>query len=493
MKPSSGEASHVAAPARRLVGVGLYRTLWRWHFYAGLWCIPFIIVLALSGSLYLFKPQFEAWQDRAFEAVAFQGPRIGPAAEVRAAEDAVPGARFAEYELPHAPQAAGRVWLRDAHGEKIRVVVQPVTGEVLDIVDANSRPMQVIHDFHGELLLGDGGSLFVELAACWAIVMVLTGLYLWWPRSAQGLAGVLWIRFGAGSRLFWRDLHAVTAVWISLLVLFLLFTGLPWTGVWGEAFKEVRQVTGTAVARQDWAQSRSGERRDALEAAAAGEHAGHEGHDHAAMLAAEVASAAAVQGASPMPAVTLDQVVAKVTPLGWAAPVYVSPPGGNGPAWARRKKAGLPGWNVRSDSQNRPLRQSLVVDARTGEVRNHETFADKHVIDRVVGIGVAAHEGQLFGVFNQLLGVLTAAGLVLMSVSGFVMWRRRKPENRLGAPLPAMEAAPYGTGLTAIIVFCAVFLPVLGASLLLVGLLEWAVLKRIPRVRDWLGLASVPA
>ena len=180
----------------------IHRTLWRWHFYAGLWCIPFIVVLALSGSMYLFKPQFEAWQDRAFETLAFPGSRIGAAAEVRIAQGAVPGTRFAEYELPHAAQAAGRVWLRDAQGEKIRVVVQPVTGEVLDIVAAKARPMQVIHDFHGELLLGDGGSLFVELAACWAIVMVLTGLYLWWPRNAKGLAGVLWIRFGAGPRLF---------------------------------------------------------------------------------------------------------------------------------------------------------------------------------------------------------------------------------------------------------------------------------------------------
>lgn len=467
--------------ARHLEGSALYRTLWRWHFYAGLWCIPFIVVLALSGSLYLFKPQFEAWQDREFHTVAFPGPRIGPVAEVRIAEGAVPGTRFAEYELPHAPQAAGRVWLRDAQGEKIRVVVQPVTGEVLDIVMAKSRPMQVIHDFHGELLLGDAGSLFVELAACWAIVMVLTGLYLWWPRSANGLAGVLWIRFGAGSRLFWRDLHAVTAVWISLLVLFLLFTGLPWTGVWGKAFKEVRQLTGTAVMKQDWAQSRSGERREALGEAAGDEHAEHGGHDHAAIPAAA--------GESGIPAFTLDQVVATVAPLGWAPPVYVTPPGGKLSGPARRQPVGPPGWNVRSDAQNRPLRESLVMDARTGSVRQHETFADKHIIDRVVGIGVAAHEGQLFGVLNQLLGVLTAAGLVLMSVSGFVMWRRRKPDDRLGAPPPPVEAARYGTGLAAIIVFCACFLPVLGVSLLVVGLLEWTVLRRIPGVRDWLGLA----
>jgi uncharacterized iron-regulated membrane protein len=42
----------------------LYRMLWRWHFYAGLICIPFVIWLAVTGSIYLFRPQIDAWVDR---------------------------------------------------------------------------------------------------------------------------------------------------------------------------------------------------------------------------------------------------------------------------------------------------------------------------------------------------------------------------------------------------------------------------------------------
>jgi hypothetical protein len=33
----------------------LYRAVWRWHFYAGLIAIPFLISLAVTGGLYLFK------------------------------------------------------------------------------------------------------------------------------------------------------------------------------------------------------------------------------------------------------------------------------------------------------------------------------------------------------------------------------------------------------------------------------------------------------
>ena len=45
-------------------GRRLYRAVWRWHFYAGIFCIPFVVWLACTGSIYLFKPQIERWLDR---------------------------------------------------------------------------------------------------------------------------------------------------------------------------------------------------------------------------------------------------------------------------------------------------------------------------------------------------------------------------------------------------------------------------------------------
>jgi uncharacterized iron-regulated membrane protein len=61
----------------------------------------------------------------------------------------------------------------------------------MQVVNENSRPMTVIFHLHGELLMGDRGSMIVELAASWAIVMIATGIFLWWPRGAARLAGIL--------------------------------------------------------------------------------------------------------------------------------------------------------------------------------------------------------------------------------------------------------------------------------------------------------------
>jgi len=43
--------------------------------------------------------------------------------------------------------------------------------------------------------------------------------------------------------------------------------------------------------------------------------------------------------------------------------------------------------------------------------------------------------------------------------------------------------------LAALIVVCGLLLPVLGISLLLIGAVEWGVLRSWPSARQWLGMA----
>lgn len=448
----------------------MVRAIWRWHFYAGLFCIPFIIILSITGSLYLFKPQIESAIDRPYDDLRFSGPVRSVAEQVSVATAAHPGARLSAIEVRQNSRDATRIILMQ-DGEKLRLYVHPQTLALLKSVPEEKRFMAQVKTIHGELLSGKAGEIIVELAACWAIVMILTGLYLWWPRQATGLGGILYPRTGMGKRLFWRDLHAVTGIYVSFFALFLLFSGLPWTSVWGDAFKQVRVITHTASLKQDWSSGRTADREAAISETGASEHADHDdgqaphaGHKDRAMLS----NAAAV-----------DSMYATVRTLDLPAPVTLNVPSG---------KVGH--WTAQSNTQNRPLRVTLTLDPQSGKVLSRETFAQKHPIDQVVGYMIAAHEGQLFGWVNQALGVLTAMCLITLSVSSVIMWLRRRPADRLGAPEPA-AIAPAGIGLIILIVALGIFLPVLGISLIFIGALEYLVLRHLPGVRNWLGLRPV--
>jgi uncharacterized iron-regulated membrane protein len=200
----------------------------------------------------------------------------------------------------------------------------------------------------------------------------------------------------------------------------------------------------------------------------------HAGHDHASMHAAT----AGTTDLGP-----LDAIVARVPAERLAFPVLVIPPG------APRDFTGSTssGWTLKSDAQNRPLVTTITYDGDTGAELARERFTDQHPVDQVVGYGIAWHEGQLFGPVNQAIGVFTAAALVTMSITGFLMWRRRRPRGELGAPaLPPERRKPAFVAIATLVL--ALYLPLLAASLLLLWLFDRLLPRVSPAAAVWLGI-----
>jgi uncharacterized iron-regulated membrane protein len=449
--------------------------VWRWHFYAGLFCLPFVCWLAITGSVYLFRPDIEAWLDRPYEALPLEGARAEPAIEARAAMAAVPGSEFSRYEPPATPTGAAQVIVtRD--GTPYRVFIHPTTLRSMKIQRDDRRPMDIVSHLHGQLLLGARGSMIVEVAASWAVVMILTGLFLWFPRGTKRLGGLLYPRLRLRGRFFWRDLHAVSAFWVSLIALFLLLSGMPWSANWGKYLNWARNQWSVTAGMPDWPvpgmEAAHGAPVPTAEAAAM--HGGS-GPAVAGMSPAEVAMAPA--GAPRHPDVhALDVLVPLAARLRVPRPVLISPP-----------LEGDHDWTISSTTQNRPQRVIYTVDPETGSIVDTHDYYDQNIVDKIVGIVIATHEGQLFGRINQAILLFTAISLLIVSASAVVMWWRRRPADMLGAPPPS--ARPRFSALLAVsIVALAVMLPLFGLSLVVVLLVDRMLLPRLPATRRWLGL-----
>src|SRR5262249_9740399 len=69
------------------------------------------------------------------------------------------------------------------------VYVDPYRGHYLGMIERGGFFDSVL-SLHRTMFLGKTGRIIVELTTCWAIVLAITGIYLWWPHKANQLWGV---------------------------------------------------------------------------------------------------------------------------------------------------------------------------------------------------------------------------------------------------------------------------------------------------------------
>ena len=435
-----------------------YNLAWRWHFYAGLFVIPFMILLSLTGIIYLFKPQLDRLMYAELLEVPVAAQTTSADQQLQALRRVYPQATLKQYWPPVAAGRSAQFLIAD--GERtLNVFVDPYRAELLGSQDATSNLQTVVRTLHGDLMIGPFGDRLIELAAGWGIVLVVSGLYLWWPRGA-GSAGVLWPRLSARGRLLWRDLHAVSGFWGALLLLFMLLSGMTWTGFWGAQFAgawnhfpaamwdQVPESATLAGSLNDSSQQTVAWAVETTPLPASDPHAAHTAHG-----AAEPASFARQ--------ISLQQVVDSAVARGVQPGYSITWPKGERGVFSIALFADDP----RNDA-------TLHLDQYSGAVLADVRWKDYGAVARTVETGVMLHEGKLFGLANQLLMLLVCLMILFGAVSGLVLWWMRRPPGRFGVPPLRHDLPRWKTAVVAMVLLGIAF-PLVGASLLLIWLLDW--------------------
>ncbi len=424
----------------------LYNSIWRWHFYAGFLTIPIVLFLVVTGIIYLFRPQVEPAIYKSLYNVTPQGTMLTEDEQLAIALAAIPESTARAFTPSQAPNESAKIELNTAEG-RTYVYVNPYSGEVLGSHVRDQMIFRRIRKLHGELLMERFGTTIVELTASWMMILLISGLFLWWPRPKFTMWGTFLIRARQGGRTFWKDFHSVIGVYTTIFAVILLFTGLQWSSVWGGAFSQIRKSTGQGTP-------------PALRGATL---------DTGATLAAGQVG------------LSLAEVNAIAKGLDLPSSYSISMP----------KKPGH-SYGINSELRNKPSAQkSIHINPVNGEVFREMDWQDRPFLSQVVTVGIRLHQGELFGWVNFIITGLTAVGIGLLSISGFIMWWKRRPANvgKLGAPaMPKGVAIPRGIAIITLVL--AVFFPLVGASLIVLWLTEQLLLKRIPATKEFFGLAG---
>jgi uncharacterized iron-regulated membrane protein len=452
-----------------------YRAVWRWHFYAGIFVVPFMVVLSVTGIIYLFKPQLDGLMYHHLLTVTPQAQTHPASAQLATVQRAYPDSRVASFRPAKTEKASAELNVITADGRSLLVYVNPYDLSILGTLDSKKNLQTIAIKLHGELLIPPIGDWIVELAACWALVLLVSGLYLWFPRTGSRIWGVLLPRLRGNGRPFWRDVHAVSGFYGALVIGFMILTGLPWAVFWGTSFANIsnqypdqRWVNYPKSTIPTGALNTSVEKTVpwATEQTPMPQSAHVHGTD-------ESAHGPSTQVANPGISVDTILGIAKDQKISSGFTVFL-------PEDSR-------GVYTISAPTTDPKQQAVLhVDQYSGQVITDIRWRDYGIVAKTVELGITVHQGTYFGIFNQLLMLFAALVVLLLAVSGTIMWWRRRPAKVLGAP-PMPANFPLWKTAVAIIFVMGILFPLVGISLIFVLLFDYLVLSRIPRLRQVLG------
>ncbi|QFZ23060.1 PepSY-associated TM helix domain-containing protein [Saccharothrix syringae] len=392
----------------------------RFHFYAGVLVGPFVLIAALTGVLYAATPQLESWLYSDHLRVPASEQTVPLSEQVKAAVATRPDDQWVAVRPSPGPGETTRVLFAGDGDARPTVFVDPGTGAVVGTLDTYGTsgvlPLRTtIDEIHRNLLLGEPGRLYSELAASWLWVVALGGVFLWFSRRRAQRVKTTTKR------------HATLGLWVLAGALFLSATGLTWSTYAGENVADLR-------AALNWSTPALGGNDD---------HAGHDMSDPIPVFPGEV-----------------DSVLETARTEGGidAARIEITAPPMAGMAWYVTEIER--GWPTQVDA----------IAISGGEVSEQVRFSDYPLAAKLARWGIDAHMGVLFGWPNQILLLALGLGLVTMVVLGYRMWWLRRPTRGFGRPVPRGQwrKVPRAQLVVVLVVAAAVgwFIPLFGLSLL---------------------------
>lgn len=413
----------------------LYRVIWRWHFYAGLLVVPVVVIAAITGGLYVFVEELD--------------PLIYPYKTVVPAEQRVPYQQLLENAKATVPEGF------DAHGVTISddpthatqiffhqepdlylyVFVNQHTGVVQGQTEYGDSVFDIILKIHRTLFAGTPGSLIVELSTSWAIILVITGIYLWWPRGRKKVEGVWVPRVKGKSYMIWRDWHTVPGFYFSLLAFLVMFTGLFFTELFGTGYSY------TAYLTKAYPPSYINPPNSVFK-----------------------------EGVTPL---TVDDVVAVALREQSEKELFVDLP-----------HTGENSYSVYCGvTDNLSTYSNLFIDQYSGEVIDRLTLEDLSAMAITQLLAYPIHVGSIYGLPTKILAVLVCLMIVAMSVTGTVIWWKRRPRGKTGFPQKPQAFKP-AKWLIVLICLLGLLMPAAGISILMILLGDYLWQKRKGRMQE---------
>jgi uncharacterized iron-regulated membrane protein len=202
------------------------------HLWLGLTSGLVVFIVAVTGCLYAFQAEIQDFT-QSYRHVEKRDEAFLPPSQLRSvAERELPGKNVHAVQYETNERAAYVIFYGDNPPYYYAVFINPYTGKLLKVKDFSSDFFRIVLMGHYYLWLPPGiGQPLVAVATLVFVVMLISGIVLWWPKRGKEKQRFR-IKFDARWRRKNYDLHNILGFYVSWLALILALTGLVWGFQW---------------------------------------------------------------------------------------------------------------------------------------------------------------------------------------------------------------------------------------------------------------------
>ncbi|PAQ15726.1 sulfite reductase subunit alpha [Bacillaceae bacterium SAOS 7] len=433
-----------------------YNRFWRWHFYAALFIAPLLITLTLSGIGYLFYTNVENnMYDHLFFDKSDKTEQLTIDEGIANAEDQYQGYSVSKVIVLDDPYNT-RLTMTDENGEQKYVFLDD-NYQIVGDQNAKYTFSNVMRSVHSTLFIGGTFvNYLVELASCWAIFLLFSGVYMTFKGKA------LKKKQNPTQRQKNKRWHALIGVIITIPMIVIIFTGLPWSAFMGNFIYSAAQdhpSIGIPMLQQQpptsdmseipWA-TRKNEAPSSSDA-----HAHHGG----------MANMQDMSTNSHM--ISVEKLMQQVDEVQISKPYSIVYPMSEEGVYtvAKSSNTGVTGLDVSPYDE-----MTTYFDQYSGELISKVSYDDYGILAKWFTWGIPLHEGHLFGWPNKLINLAVCLAFLFVVFWGFKTWLSRKKSGEFSAPPKVSNSVSIG--FIALMIVLGIIMPLFGISLVVVVLIE---------------------
>jgi uncharacterized iron-regulated membrane protein len=376
------------------------------HLWLGLASGIIVFIVAVTGCLFVFQKEISEWVHHDVMFVAPQQQAALPLSLLQEKAQVALGKDFPvqgtiTYRQPD------RAWefMTYADGDENALTIfgttayykiaylNPYTGAVTAVRDMKKDFFVIVKYMHWSLLLNDKyGQPIVGWATFIFVVLLITGLILWWPKkwNKKSREQSFKIKWSGNFKRVNYDLHNVLGFYAMLVALVLALTGMVW------AFKWFQTTVYVVASRSITPPQHKAVKSDTLA----------------------------------LPLTNIQPV-----DLAYATAVQQFPKARRIGVWrSGPEKAATLRMSVYWGKETFYDRDDLQFDKNTGKLLLHETDKDKNAGEKLIGMNYDIHVGAIAGLPGKILAFFASLICASLPVTGFLVWwnkgKKEKKHNK---------------------------------------------------------------